>query len=233
VRQVFTVLVAAAALAGSAACARAGGPVALYVGGEVRKMTRAVCARKAVEAMGVREKFPFAEVTADGNARGWNDTNSVLVLSFPTPDAESILILVVAAGKADAETARLRDAVRAHVFDGPHDPNAPKRVAPEGGPPAGAVRLGWKSEERGAINQLRFFEPVAALAFEKRGLGTNVGGKNLVFGAFAGGTTAAFLATTANAVSVRLNVVVATDDEDAGGKLAANLLAAITKMIYE
>ena len=36
-------------------------PVAFQMGGEIRKMTREVCAHKAVEAMG-GEKFTFAEV---------------------------------------------------------------------------------------------------------------------------------------------------------------------------
>jgi hypothetical protein len=223
-----------ALIAGAAGSATAAEPVAMHVGGDVRKMTREVCARKAVEAMGVREKFPFAEVTEDGNARGWNGSTSVLVLSFPTPAADNIQILVIAAGKDDEEVGRVRNAVRAHIFDGPYDPDAPKRVGPASGAlPPRAVCLCWKSEERSAVGPLRFFEPVASVVLEKQAFTTNIGGKNFVFGVFPGRSVATFVGSAATGVSARLNVVTATGDEDSGNKLATDLLARIVKVIYD
>ena len=125
-------LLAALAVIGVVPVTLAGGPISLSVGFDSRKMTRQECARKAVEAMGVREKFGFAEVTGDGNAQGWNATSAVRVMSFPMPDSRRIYIVIVAAGHNEAETERVQLAVRAHVFDGPDDPKTPARIPAAG-----------------------------------------------------------------------------------------------------
>jgi hypothetical protein len=223
-----------ALLAALAPAARASEPVAMHVGGDVRTMTREVCARKAVEAMGVHEKFPFAEVTADGNARGWNDKTAVLVLALPTPAEDTIMILIVAAGKDNEQAARLRNVIRAHIFDGPLPANGPKRIAPKGvALPPCPVFLCWSTEERSAITLLRFFEAVATLVLEKQGFGTNSGGKDMIFGGFPGRAVVAFLSPLSTGVLARLNVIAATDDEETSRKLAKELLARIVKVIYE
>lgn len=213
---------------------RAQKPMGLYVGGAPVKLSREVCARKAVEVMGVKEKFLFAEVTPDGHAQGWTEKVTVLVLSFPTPDPERVLVMVVAAGTDQAETIRLRDAIRQHVFDGPDNPKTPARIGPDGSKiPARAITLSWKSEAKPATPILKHFNAVTALTLEKKGFATNTDGTTLVFGARPQSSVAAFLATTDNAQSYRINVVSAVPGNDPAEKLAEDLLSRIVKVLYE
>jgi hypothetical protein len=233
-RRALFCLLLAGALANVAATARADGPNALHVGAEVRRMTREVCAQKAVEAMGDKEKFLFAEVSPDGNARGWNEKTAVLVLSMPTPNKESIAYVVIACGSDSAEAERVRNAVRTHIADGPHNPKSPLRYGPEGDKlPPRPVSLSWKGEQRPAVNLARHFEPVALLVLEKRGFGTNSSNKTLVFGGMADRAVAAFMSPTASAQQVQYNVVTVMQDEDTGKALADDLLKQLTNVLYE
>ena len=99
--------------------------------------------------------------------------------------------------------------------------------------PPRPVVIGWKSEQRSAIQPLRLFEPVATLILEKQGFTTNVGGQNLVFGAFPGRTTAAMLAPADNGISVVFTVLTATEDEESSNDLASDLLSRMVKVFYE
>lgn len=212
---------------------RADGPITVSVGYDNRKMTREACSRKAVEAMGAKAKFPFAEVTADGNARGWDAKTTVAVLSFPMPDAERVFVMIVAAGGDAKQVERVRDVVKSHVFDGPYNPETPTRVAP----PDGHIMprpctLCWKSEDRGAVNLLRLYDAAAAITLEKKGFQTHqVQGK--VLGASPTQGVVAFVAPTASAATARLNVVFATPGEESGEKTAEEILTRITKTLYD
>jgi hypothetical protein len=215
--------------------ARANGPNSLHYGGDTRKMTREACAQKAVEAMGVKERFCFAEVTPDGNARGWSDKTAVLVLSAPTPVKENVFFLVIVAGKDNAEAERLRNVIRTHILDGPHDPGVPTRFGPEEGTaPPPPLALCLQGETRTIISPLRFFEAVASIVLEKRGFGTKAEGKMLVVGGNPQQMAAlAILTPTASGLSVRLNVVAITADKASAEDLAKELLQGMVKVFYE
>jgi hypothetical protein len=225
-------LLATLVVIGVAPVTLAGEPISLSVGFDNRKMTREECARKAVEAMGVREKFGFAEVTGDGNAQGWNATSAVRVMSYPMPDDGRIYIVIAAAGHDQAETARVRQAVQAHVFDGPDDPKTPARIPSGGTPPPCPVTLSYKSAERAANTVLRHFSPVAEVVLEKKGYRTQTGTR-LVAGTLPDRSVVTFLAPTASAVLMRLNVVYATPGEEAGDTTAEDLLSRILHVLYE
>jgi hypothetical protein len=232
-KRLLPFLLAAVVAPAVTAEARADGALGLSMGYDNRKMTREECARKAVEAMAAKHKFPFAEVTDDGNARGWNDKINVLVMSFPMPDPERVFVVVVAAGMEAAETERVRVAVMSHVCDGPYDPKAPTRVAPEGGKaPSQPCTLCWKSEERTVTNLLRHYVPAATIVLEKKGYQTKAG-PVVVLGFMPDRGVTAFLAPTATALSARFNVVVATPGEASGEKAAEDLLSRIVKVLYE
>jgi hypothetical protein len=206
-------------------------PVSMHIGGDARRMTREVCARKAVEVLGVKEKFTFAEVTRDGHAWGYNGRAAVLVLSFPHP--AGIQILIIAASKDNAEAERLRNVVRAHVFEGAHDPSVPPRVGKKTKPSANEVTLRWRIQQRPLITPLRFFDAVASIVLEKKSytLGSS-GSKEAVVGASPARVVFAFSASSASAFLRNLGVVTACeagDDEPVSEKV----LSAITQVIYE
>jgi hypothetical protein len=229
-RMDWTALAVVLALAASA---RANELIGMHMGGEARKMTRPECARRAVAAMG-KEGFAFAEVGEDGNARGWNAKTSVRVLTFDLPAGDTVLFLVVTASKDNAEAERLRTALRARICDDAADTDAPQRVAPEKDPPpAEPVFLACKQEERSLIPQLRLFEPVATLVVEKRGFGTNPGGRNTIFGGCPGTAVVTFVTPSSKGVSARLNTVVATFDANTSASLARKLLDDLVRMFYE
>ena len=216
-----------------AASASAQVPLSIQYGGGPAKMSGEVAARKAVAAM-VAEKFPFAEVTADGHARGWSDRAAVFVLCHTSPDAERSQVLVVAACADASESGRLRDAVRAHVFEGKDDPKTPKRVAPADGkgPPAPATFF-VKSEERTATPLLKHFAPVGCLAMEKLGMQTKPDGQILVQGSGPSAMGMVLLGPTANALNAKLSVVTITSGEKPSEKLAADILDRVVKVLYE
>lgn len=215
------------------ASAPAQGPLHVQYGGGPVKLSGEVAARKAVAGM-VAEKFPFAEITADGNARGWNDKVAVLVVCSRTPDAEQSLALVLAASADAAEAERVRNAVRECIFNGADDPKTPKRVAPDGGKvPAAPVSLFFKSEERTATPLLKHFAPVASLSMEKLGMGTKPDGPILVVGHGPSAMCVAAVGPTANALNARFSVVTITHGRKPAEKLADDVLSRVVKVLYE
>jgi hypothetical protein len=229
VRLVAALVVAVA----SAQAVRADGPVAVSVGYDTRKMTRESCGRKAVEAMGAKAKFPFAEVTVDGHARGWDARTTVMVLSFPLPDPERVFVMVVVAGGETKEADRVRDAIQSHVFDGPYNPETPVRLTPsDGKAPPRPYTLCWKSEDRGAVNLLRLYDAAAAITLEKKGFQTHQA-QGKVLGASPTQGVVTFVAPTASAATARLNVVFAPPGEESGEKAAEDILARIAKILYD
>jgi hypothetical protein len=225
-------LLAALAVMGVAPVTFAGGPIFLSVGFDSRQMTRQECARKAVEAMRVREKFAFAEVTGDGNVQGWNATSAVRVMSYPMPDPGRIYIVIVTAGQNQAETERVHLAVRAHVFDGPDDPKIAARIPTTGTPPPRPVTLFYQSEERDSHPVLRHFAPVAEVVLEKKGYHTKAGSR-IVMGALPDRSVVTFLAPTASTGRVWLGAVYAIAGEEPGETTAEDVLGRIAKVLYE
>ncbi len=214
--------------------ASAGGPCSISVGGGVRKMTREQCALKAVEAMGAKEKLLVAEVDAEGNARGWNENNTVQVLSFRQPDEAQVVVLIVAVGKDAKETDRLRNAVAAHVLDGPANPATPKRIAAEGAPkesPAPAVR--WAAASRNNVSTTRFFDVAASLVLEKRGYQVMPQGKPLVLGGRPSGVVAAMFAPGSTAMEHYLVVAVGGEEDKECQRLAQEYVTRIIHTLYE
>jgi hypothetical protein len=215
-----------------APAARADGPIPMHAGGEIRKMSREACAQKALAIL-EQEHFAFAEVTADGNVRGWDAKTAVEVHAFALPLPDQVLVMVVAASRDNAEAERIRNVVRAHVLDGPESPKNRQKVGPDGDPPPPPVALAWRMEERSALPLLRFFEQVTCLVLEKQGFGTNVAGKNLVFAGQEGTTVAAFLTPAPRGVAAVFNVVTATATGDTSERLAQDLLRRLVKTVYE
>jgi hypothetical protein len=108
---------------------RSGAPgqrLAMHWGSDWRKMTREVCATKAVEAMGLKQNFISAEINSEGDVFGVTENAACVVYSVPLRDG--VEIYVVAAGKDSKEVERLRNAIRAHVFDGPYNPKVPRKI---------------------------------------------------------------------------------------------------------
>jgi hypothetical protein len=207
----------------------AGGPWSLHVGADVRKMTREACARKAVEAL-AKEKFPFAVIDKEGNAWGHTDRAAVAVLSFLCPDGLQILVLAVSSDNAEA--GRLRDAVRAHVFDGPYNPSAPRRIGKKGRSSRGPV-LCWSIDSRPMIGPLRFFEAVTSVVLEKRGYQVMPGTKDLVFGGKRDLALTVFSVPAANAFARHLGVIAVSDTEEEGRQASRALLSEVLKVLYE
>src|SRR5436190_21109326 len=86
-----------------------GQPLAMHYGSDWRKLTRAVCATKAVEAMGMQQNFIHAEIHSDGNAYGVTENAACSVHTVAQRDG--VYIYVVVAGKDTNEVARLRSAI--------------------------------------------------------------------------------------------------------------------------
>lgn len=106
---------------------RGGGqPLAMHWGSDWRKMTRKVCATKAVEAMGIKEKFIAAEINSEGDVFGYTENASAVVYTVPLRDG--VEIYVVVAGRDTKEAERLRNAIRTHVFDGPYNSKVPAKI---------------------------------------------------------------------------------------------------------
>lgn len=224
-------LLTALVLVACCGSARANGPVAMHVGGSPAKMSREACGRKAVAAM-VAEKFPYAEVTDDGNARGWDGRSAVLVCAYPTPDPEQVMVFVLAASGDDAEAARLRNAVRTHVFEGKDDPATPKRVAPSGKVPPAPVSICLKTEEKSVTPLVKHMAAAATIVFEKAGMSAKIESPLLVFG---GGPSlsAVFIAPSSSGVAVKFNCVTATAGDKPAEKLAEDVLGKVVKILYE
>lgn len=208
-------------------------PIGVHVGAAPVKQSREAVARKAAAAM-VSEKFPYAEVTDDGNARGWDDKTAVHVYTYQTPDPDQTMVFVFAASTEDAEAARLRNAVRTHIFEGKDDPKTPKRTAPaDGKVPAAPVSVCWKSEERTVTPVVKHFAPAASIVMEKRGWTTKPDGPLLVFGSGPTALAAAFIAPSSSGVAVKFNTVTATRGDKPAQKLTEELLAQVLKILYE
>jgi hypothetical protein len=108
-----------------APAARADGNPVMQIGSDWRKMSASVATTKAVEAMVLKNNFIHAE--AQGNyVFGKSETATAFVQAVPCRDGVEIIVVVFSANGREAEL--LRNAIRAHVFDGPYDPNIPAKL---------------------------------------------------------------------------------------------------------
>jgi hypothetical protein len=196
-----------------------------------RQISREACAQLAVEAMGVKEKFAFAEVTPDGNARGWNGQSSVAVLSFPRPSGDTIQFLVIAASKDTAEAERLRNVVRDHVLSAEANADSPKRVGT--GKEPHDFSIDWRAETRNAIGLVRFFDAAACIVLEKQGFKIQNPAPTMVAGTREDHLATAFYAPTSSGISFQFNVLTISTSHARGEGLAADLLSRILKIIYD
>jgi hypothetical protein len=122
----------------------AGRPLAMHWGAGRRKMTQAECAARAVQAMGVKEKFIAA--ASDGRGSVFGHTENAAAVVFALPRRRGVQVYVVVAGKDSREVERLRDSIRRHVVDGPSSARVPAKIVNRNakrGRPWPALHLGW------------------------------------------------------------------------------------------
>jgi hypothetical protein len=222
-------LLAAAFLAASARAQ----PFALHVGGGAVKLTPDQCARKAVEAMGVKEKFHYAAVGDDGHAFGWNDAATVVVLVQPQALDGHTAVFIFAARRDNKEAERLNHAVRVHIFEGPTNPDAPDEVCSAEAKTSRAPWFSWRVEERPAVSTAKYFKPVASLALEKRGYRHANPFGEMVLGTDGVRVAGAFVHPGASALKLAHATVTFGDDEDECDRLASSLLSGVLKALYD
>jgi hypothetical protein len=176
------------------AAGRGGQPLAMHWGADWRKMTRAVCATKAVEAMGIKENFITAEINSDGDVFGVTEDAACVVYTVPLRNG--VQIYVVAAGKDSKRVERLRNAIRAHVFDGPYNPKVPAKIVTKDAKrrsSAPALHLGGDTRNLSRAD----FTTAANLSMQRQGMNTTVNPKTFtVSGVRAGGEAVAFYLET-------------------------------------
>ncbi len=165
-------IAAACIVLGLAAREAAAQPQAItaHLGSGGRKMSREDCALKAMHFLIKTEKCVKAEITTDGNVRGWTEKAAVAVVCSSFRDGARFS--VVAAGYDNAESERLRSAVRQHLTDGgDHDPSTPKTyAAPEADRKPLDLQLRWGIDTRPMTKILRFLPPAISIVMEKQGL---------------------------------------------------------------
>lgn len=101
-------------------------PLSTHYGHSWRIMSRAECATKAVEAMGIKENFISVETNKSGDVFGATENAACAVWSHPL--REGIEIYFFVAGKDGKEVERLRNSIRAHVCDGPYNSKVPAKI---------------------------------------------------------------------------------------------------------
>jgi hypothetical protein len=208
----------------------------LHIKDGTYKGSRQAGGHLAVQALAAVEKFPFAEIMADGNVRGWDEKNEALVLFLSTPEPDRFQVIALTTSKTPEEASRLGVAIVTHLATAKEDPKNPDRIAPKDGKlPARPTTLTWKSEERASTPIIRFFNTAAAIAMEKKGFGTQYDDKRapVVFGATQERQMVAFLGRTAKSQTMGIHVVTATLGEDTSDKLATDVLSKIVNTLFE
>jgi hypothetical protein len=205
----------------------------LNIGG--LKLTPEQCARRAVEAMGTKQKFLYAGTAGEGRAWGWNETTTVVVMAFPQPVEGFVHAVVLAAGTDPKEVERLRNSVAEYVAGGAPDPATPEVIC---SPDLGLKRstapcVDWQVQPRDAVSTVKFFQPVAGLMFEKRGCQHNNIGPNVALGGNQQGVSALFVLPGSSAVKLHFAAVTFCTEEDDCKRIGNHLLSAVIKTIYE
>ena len=158
-------------------------------GTDWRRMSKAQCATKAVEAMGVKENFILAETNASGDVFGYSENVAALVYSVPLRDG--VEIYVVVAGKDAGEAGRLRNSIRTQVFDGPYNAAIPARIATRDArrrSSAPAFQLGSDSRPMSRSD----FAACAVPSMSRQGMAASVNQAGTVSGSNAVASMAAF-----------------------------------------
>jgi hypothetical protein len=219
-------------MSGVAGVAQAQGPYPFHVGVWPQKTSRETVAHKAVAAM-AKEKFFFACIDKDGNAWGFDAKTAVVVLSFQFVD-DGLHAIVFAAGKEDNEAGRLRNAIRSYVAEAPYDKSAPKQLGKAAVKRSPDVPyLGWHVVNRNETRLLRYYDSVASLVLEKRGLPAQVPGKGLVLACIPEQSVACFAIPGPNAISGNLGVISASGSSDAAQGSARKIGKEIVKLLYD
>jgi hypothetical protein len=177
-----------------AADSGAGEPLAMHWGSDWRKMSRQVCATKAVDAMGNKENFIAAEINSDGDVFGYTENAAAAVYTVPLRDG--VEIYVVVAGQDTKEVERLRNAIRAHVFEGPYNGKVPAKIVTKNAKrksAAPALQLGGDTR---ALTRADF-SLCATTSMQRQGmLAAAQGAAGTVAGAKTGAEAAAFYLET-------------------------------------
>ncbi|QJW98279.1 C1 family peptidase [Frigoriglobus tundricola] len=201
---------------------------AVQMGGDWRKMTPKMATTKTVEAMVLKNDLIRAEVR--GNfAFGYGETAAVVV--HAAPDGDGSYLTVVAVSTDDGEAERLRNAVRAHVFDGPYDDTIPHELdSKKSGRRSTAPAVRYAALQ--LADKSLLYRAVVRSGLAYRGLNSDIQSDGLIFGT--NESTVACLERTRSATG-KANVLIvvasskkeeATDLRDAlaenlkGGKLA-------------
>jgi hypothetical protein len=149
------------------AARRAGKPFAMHWGIAWRKMTPAVCATKAVEAMAIKKHFIAA--ASDGRGAVFGHTENAAAVVFALPLRRGVQVYVVVAGKDSREVERLRNSIRRHVLDGPYNAKVPAKIISRKAKPHSswpALHLGWGLRRLTRAE----FTTAAKLSMQRQGL---------------------------------------------------------------
>jgi hypothetical protein len=204
---------------------------AVHVGSWPQKITREVCAQKAMAAM-ARQSFLCAGVDADGNAWGFTATTAVMVVSFRYLDG--VQVVLVAAGRDNGDAERLRNLLRSEISDAPLDADSPSRIGdPDTKRGPDVPYLCCHLEQRSLINLLRFFDTASCILLEKHGLNTNIHSKCLVFAGMQDMVVTTFLGGGPNGVSANLGVVTASPSAGTAQEFSRTLCRELVKLLYE
>ncbi|HYV34214.1 MAG TPA: hypothetical protein VE988_00835 [Gemmataceae bacterium] len=158
-----------------------GQPLATHYGSTWRKMSRAECATKAVEAMGIKENFISVETDKAGDVFGVTENAACAVWSCPLRDGVEIYVFV--AGKDSKEVERLRNSIRTHVCDGPYNPKIPAKIVTKDAKrrsAAPAIHLGTDSRNMSRAD----FDTTGMLSMERLGLKPSVDPKTFTISGY-------------------------------------------------
>lgn len=216
---------------GSASAQSGKDTMVAYGGGPLKGLTCAECGRKAVQGLG-QDKFLFAEVDAEGNVRGWSEKASVAVLIWPGPDCVQYEVMVASGDNAESE--RVRNAVRTFLENAPTDPKAPSRIGSADSFPKGKIPvIHSRNEQRSAVPTLQFFGAGASIAFQKQGLSLDHTEKCIVLGHGQGGLAATFIAPASNGLSAHFCVIAISWDEASSTRLTDAVWREVVKVLFE
>jgi hypothetical protein len=160
---------------------------AVHVGSDFRKMNVAACTLKAVEAMGIQQHFIHAEINGP-DAWGYDENSFVMVHAVPISDG--VEIFVVAFSASSQEAARLRNAIREHVFDGPFNSRISKTYQTfDTNRRQGPLAVHWGNFNKVATEKT--FRACAVSAMAGNGLHGSASGNQIIFGTSSAATAVA------------------------------------------
>jgi hypothetical protein len=201
----------------------------------VVKRDRGDLGRLTVDALTVKEKFPYAEASIDGSVKGWNDRVAVLVLSMPLANPEKTQVMIFTVGRDTTETNRLGNSIRDHLLTTNTELHrGPTRVVPADGKiPTRPFAISWKSEDRIANPILRHFGKAAIIVLEKKGYRSEVKAPFVIGDADEMPMIMTFSVQRDIGGNTGFYVVAANSGETPADKLASEILSRITRILCE